>query len=110
MAESHKPAHILVIGGTGQCGQAFIPKALEAGHQLTLFARTPSKFPKSVTNHKNVIIVEGEFTDTDAISKALSKGATVLVSFAGPEVVFNKGPVRNAHHVSITLTLMGECR
>jgi uncharacterized protein YbjT (DUF2867 family) len=93
MAENHGLVHILVVGGTGQCGQVFIPRALEAGHQLTLYARNPSKFPHETANHPNVTIVEGEFTDVEAIKEAISKGAELLVSFAGPDFPFNKGMV-----------------
>ncbi|KAK3724146.1 hypothetical protein LTR37_001269 [Vermiconidia calcicola] len=78
--------HILVFGGTGNCGQAFIPDALHAGHHLTLYARSPSKFPRDVRDHANVSMVQGEFTDVEALKEALSKGAEVLVSFAGPEL------------------------
>ena len=93
MADNHNPAHILVIGGTGHCGQVFIPRALEAGYQLTLYARNPSKFPQETINHSNVKVVHGEFTDVEAIKEALSNGATVLVSFAGPAFPFGKGMV-----------------
>lgn len=34
MAVNHNPVHILVIGGTGQCGEVFVPRALEAGETL----------------------------------------------------------------------------
>lgn len=93
MAANHGPVHILVIGGTGQCGQVFIPRALEAGHQLTLYARNPSKFPSETANHSNVKIVQGELTDVEAIKEALGKGAELLVSFVGPGFPFNKGLV-----------------
>ena len=85
--------HILVVGGTGQCGQIFISQAIEAGYELTLFARNPDKFPASTRNHIQVVVVKGEFTDVDVIKNALSKGATILVSLAGPDFPFNKGLV-----------------
>ncbi len=102
MDENHRPIHILVVGGTGQCGQVFIPRALEAGHQLTLYARNPSKFSHETVNHPNVKIVKGEFTDIDNIMEALSKGAELLVSFAGPDFPFNKGMVSYSCSLKIT--------
>lgn len=71
----------------------FIPQALEAGHQLTLYARSPSKFPKETTDHPNVAVVKGEFTNVEAMKEALSKGAELLISFAGPSVP-SRGMVR----------------
>ncbi|KAK0260158.1 hypothetical protein LTR35_018024 [Friedmanniomyces endolithicus] len=76
--------HILVLGTTGPSGLAFIPEALQAGHELTLYQRNPSKLPQDVKNNPSVNVVTGQFTDIGAVKQALSKGATVLVSFAGP--------------------------
>lgn len=98
--------HILVIGGTGKVssritllwnfvisnllrntgpsGLAFVSEALQASHRLTLFARNPNKFPQDHMSNPDVAIVKGEFTDMVAVKQALSKGAEVLVSFAGP--------------------------
>ncbi|KAK5169571.1 uncharacterized protein LTR77_005548 [Saxophila tyrrhenica] len=78
--------HILVFGGTGACGKAFILEALHAGHELTLYARNPSKFSSETTENSGVHVVKGEFTDIDALRKALDFGPEVLVSFAGPMV------------------------
>lgn len=37
-------------------------------------------------DHANVEIIRGEFDDIDAVKRALSKGAELLVSFAGPAI------------------------
>ena len=77
----------------GPSGLAFISEALQAGHNLTLFARNPGKLPRDVTENPDVTIVTGEFTDMNTVKQALSKGAQTLVSFAGPAVP-SKGVVR----------------
>ncbi|KAF2487589.1 hypothetical protein BDY17DRAFT_14303 [Neohortaea acidophila] len=82
--------HILVFGGTGAVGLSFVQEALKAGHRLTLYVRSPSKLPKNVQQNINVHIVEGDFSDMEAVKKALNDGADVLVSFVGPAIP-NKG-------------------
>jgi putative NADH-flavin reductase len=70
---------------TGGCGQAFIPEALHSGHELTLYARSPSKFSEEITSHSNVHVVQGDFNDMDAVQRAIAGGADAMVSFAGPD-------------------------
>lgn len=65
---------------------AFVEEALRAGHQVTIYARNPSKLPENVTKDSNVEIVKGDFDDLDAVRTAVAKGAGTLVSFAGPGV------------------------
>lgn len=57
---------------------------------MTIYARTTSKLPPDTATNPKVHIVQGEFTDLEATKEALSYGAQVLVSFAGPSVP-NKG-------------------
>jgi uncharacterized protein YbjT (DUF2867 family) len=77
---------------TGGCGQAFIPEALHSGHELTLYARSPSKFTEDITSHSNVHVVQGDFNDMDALRRAIAGGAEAMVSFAGPDASY-KDPV-----------------
>ena len=80
----------------GQSGIDFVREALAAGHRLTLYVRTPSKLPQDVVNNINVTVVEGDFNNMDAVKKALTNGAEVLVSLAGPAIP-NKGTVSILH-------------
>jgi uncharacterized protein YbjT (DUF2867 family) len=45
---------ILVLGGTGPLGVYFCQKALANGHQLTIYARNPSKLPEDVSSNAAV--------------------------------------------------------
>ncbi|QIW95697.1 hypothetical protein AMS68_001215 [Peltaster fructicola] len=76
--------HILVVGATGPSGVAFIDTALQAGHELTIYARSPKKLSWEVLNNPKVHLVEGSFEDADAARKAVVCGAEALVSCAGP--------------------------
>lgn len=84
--------HIFLLGATGPSGLVFLDEALQAGHELTIFARNPSKLPSSASNNSRVHIIKGEFTDLEKAKEALGRGAEVLVSFAGPSLP-NRGTV-----------------
>ena len=62
------PQHIVVFGGTGGTGKAFVEQALAHGHRITAFARDPSKLPP----HDNLTTVQGDLFDADAVKSAVS--------------------------------------
>jgi hypothetical protein len=68
----------------------FITTALEAGLEMTLLVRSPSKLPKTVVGVPDVHIIEGRFDSIEAITSCVTSGADTIVSFAGP-VPANKG-------------------
>lgn len=70
----------------GACGLIFISEALQAGHNLTLYARSPSKFSKDVSENENVRIVKGGLDDIDSLKEALARRPEAIVSFLGPDV------------------------
>ena len=76
--------HILLLGGTGLCGQIFAKAALDAGHRLTLYVRTPSKLSSELSQHSNLEVIEGTLEDTDGLLRAASCGADTFISLAGP--------------------------
>lgn len=88
------PIHILLLGGTGLCGLIFTRLALEAGHALTLYVRTPSKIPSDLSAHPDLHIIQGEFDNEAGLAQAAACGATVFISFAGPTLGERKGTVR----------------
>ena len=90
MALTH---HILLLGGTGLCGQIFIQAALKAGHKLTLYCRTPSKLSSEIASHPNVTVIEGKLDDVEGLKKAAVCGADVFVSLAGPTLGKREGTV-----------------
>jgi uncharacterized protein YbjT (DUF2867 family) len=53
------PKRIVVFGGTGITGVFFCKKALERGHQLTIYARNPSKLPDEVTSNASAKVRRG---------------------------------------------------
>ena len=75
--------HILLLGGTGAIGQILVPDLLEAGHILTLYARSPQKLSEAVRADQRVKVVQGEILDSDALLRALD-GVDAVVSLLGP--------------------------
>lgn len=72
--------NITVFGGTGTTGLLVIDKALQRGHTVTAYARTPTKIQ---IQHKNLRIVKGELVKSDKIEEAV-KGADAVISILGP--------------------------
>lgn len=95
---------VLILGGTGPCGILTCRYALQAGHQLVIYARNPSKLPKGmypifyrsrtepvllaaqytdITAHDDVQVVAGELTNLAALRSAL-EGCNAVISSIGP--------------------------
>lgn len=86
--------HILLIGGTGSCGLIFTQAAIESGHFITLYVRSPSKVPSNLSSHKSVAVIQGELDDEEGLRKAAACGADTFISLAGPTMGARKGTVR----------------
>lgn len=85
--------HILLLGGTGACGHIFVRAALDQGHRLTLYARSPSKLPSDLAAHPNIEVIEGTYEDVTGLSRAASCGADTFISLAGPTIGKRNGTV-----------------
>lgn len=72
---------IAVLGATGRTGVPVVEKALARGHEVAGLVRTPSK--RSLLAD-DVVVVEGDATDADAVGR-LVKGADVVVDLLAPE-------------------------
>lgn len=74
---------LIVFGATGGVGQEFIKQAIEKGHEITAFIRTPSKLTL-----QGVHIIQGDAFDPEAVSAAIAGHdavVTCLGSTEGPE-------------------------
>lgn len=75
---------LTIFGATGPSGQLLVNKALAAGHEVTAFARTPSKLAAlSEGRSEKLHVVSGELTDAASIETAIT-GADVVISLLGP--------------------------
>ena len=68
-----------LFGATGALGKECLTQSLEAGHEVSLLARTPSKLPQELL--ARVTAVAGDGLDADAVRRAIPEG-TEAVLFA----------------------------
>ena len=70
---------LTVLGGTGGVGRHIVTQALDAGHDVTAFARSPGKLPRA----DELRVVEGQLDDEAALASAIA-GADAVLSAIGP--------------------------
>ncbi len=66
---------IAVFGASGKTGILVVYQALNQGHQVTAFARQPSKV---TIQHKNLRIIQGDIMDYDKVKLAIEGQDAVL--------------------------------
>lgn len=71
---------VLVFGATGPAGQWLVRKALEAGHEVTAYVRSPGKLEPT---QPGLLVIVGELTDAAAIQRAV-EGQDAVISLLGP--------------------------
>ncbi len=71
---------VAIFGGTGKTGQHLIQQALDAGHQVAVLARTPSKL---ALQHERLTIIQGDIQDAAKVNEAV-KGVDAVISVLGP--------------------------
>lgn len=76
---------LIVFGATGGVGAHVVDQAVAAGHEVTVFARTPAKVGRS-----DVRIVQGDAFDAQAVTAAVA-GHDAVVSCLGS----TPGPEKN---------------
>jgi uncharacterized protein YbjT (DUF2867 family) len=89
---------LFVIGATGRTGQEIIHQALEKGHQVTAFVRSPEKISEK---QKGLTIVKGNSTDEDQLAEALRNHDAVITAL-GPNEPFK--PSTLLHDSAIATT------
>jgi len=70
---------LLILGPTGPTGLQIVNQALEQNHEVTAFARTPSKL---AIEHKNLRVVKGDIRDRNALISAVH-GQDAVMSTLG---------------------------
>lgn len=70
---------ILIIGATGSIGTVVTHEALNAGHDVSVYVRNPSKINEFADKVK---IYKGELNDQNSLKKAMD-GAQAILSCAG---------------------------
>lgn len=71
---------IIVFGASGGTGLEVVKQALEAGHHVTAFVRTPSKMN---IQHSDLTLFQGDVMNAEAVGKAIA-GQEAVISTLGP--------------------------
>ena len=69
---------LTILGGTGGVGRHLVTMAVEAGHEVTAFARNPRQLPC----REQLRVVEGELPDREGLGAAVD-GADAVLSAVG---------------------------
>ncbi|WP_328463912.1 NAD(P)-dependent oxidoreductase [Streptomyces sp. NBC_00448] len=72
---------ITIFGATGRMGQLLVRRALDEGHTVTAYARTPGKLR---VTHANLSVAPGQLDDHEAILEAV-RTADAVVEGVGSE-------------------------
>jgi putative NADH-flavin reductase len=72
--------NIIVFGASGGTGRHIVEQALEAGHKVTAFVRSPEKLD---VEHTNLIVFQGDVMDTEKVEQAIA-GQEAVLSALGP--------------------------
>lgn len=70
---------MVIFGATGGIGRELVKQALAAGHDVTAFARNPSKLAKE----PSLRVAAGNALDADAVGNAIA-GQEAVISALGP--------------------------
>ncbi len=71
---------LLIFGATGGTGLELVKQALAEGHEVTAFARTPSKL---AIQHPKLRVAQGDILDAASIEKAMEGQDAVLSTLGG---------------------------
>lgn len=74
---------VVVFGATGGLGQWTWKAAINAGHEVVAFARSPHKLHASAPGYEQLEVVQGDVMDADAI-RAASAGCEVAINCTSP--------------------------
>jgi putative NADH-flavin reductase len=90
--------NIIVFGASGGTGSKIVEQALEAGHTVTAFVRTPSRI---TLKHPHLSLFQGDVLDATAVEKAIT-GQDAIISALAPTRPPVPGMMGMATHHIIT--------
>lgn len=79
--------NLAIFGASGALGGECLAQCLEAGHQVTVLARSPSRLPKSLI--EDITVVEGDALTASDVDRALLSGCEAVLFAIG---VDNRSP------------------
>lgn len=67
---------VTIFGATGLLGRECLSQSVEAGHEATVLARTPSKLPAALVDR--ITVLEGDALDPEAVDRAVAGAERIL--------------------------------
>src|SRR5690242_9288718 len=74
---------LAILGATGGIGRLLIDSALEQGHDITAFVRSPQKITR---RHPKLRVIGGDLFNADQMAQAI-RGSEAILSAFGPVVM-----------------------
>ena len=74
------PSTVAIFGASGRTGRQLVRQALDRGHRVKAFARTPAKV---AVEHDRLEIVQGDVQESAAVERAVA-GVDAVISALGP--------------------------
>lgn len=81
---------LAIFGSTGGTGRQVVAQALEQGHDVTAFARSPEKLNRT---HEKLQVVEGDVLNLDSVQRAI-QGQDAVVCSLGMSALMDTTMVR----------------
>jgi putative NADH-flavin reductase len=72
--------NLTVFGASGRTGRPLVQQALDAGHHVTAFVRSPAKL---TIQHANLTVVQGDVTDGTAVARAITPDTDAVLVALG---------------------------
>ena len=72
---------LIIFGSTGATGRQIVAQALEQGHDVTAFARSPEKLDQK---HEKLKVVQGDVLDLASVERAIQGQDVVLCTLGLP--------------------------
>jgi putative NADH-flavin reductase len=72
---------LIVFGSTGPTGRQVVTQALEQGHDVSAFARSPEKLDQE---HEKLQVIKGDVLDLDSVERAIQGQDVVLCTLGMP--------------------------
>jgi putative NADH-flavin reductase len=89
---------LFVIGATGRTGQEIVQQALERGHNVTAFVRSPEAVN---LKHERLTVLQGNAANENQLAEAMQSHEAVL-SALGPREVFKPSSLLHDSAVATT--------
>lgn len=77
---------LIIFGATGQTGQELVKQAIDHGHEVTAFVRSPEKL---TLRDERLHVVKGDVLDQEAVTAAIAGQEAVLTALGTESLAYS---------------------